>query len=68
MAKRAPEALFEPNAPLSYPSDVWSLGTAFWEILGMKFIFSEDETTDQLVAQQIDVLGSYEFPLDWQKH
>ncbi|KAK2048683.1 kinase-like protein [Colletotrichum somersetense] len=57
MAKKAPETLFEPDAPLSYPSDIWSLGTAIWEILGMKFIFSESETQDQIVAQQTDVLG-----------
>ncbi|KAF6826993.1 protein kinase [Colletotrichum plurivorum] len=44
VAKRAPETLFEPDEPMSYPSDVWSLETAIWEILGMKFIFSESET------------------------
>ncbi|TAQ89035.1 hypothetical protein B7494_g2639 [Chlorociboria aeruginascens] len=67
-AKRAPEALFEPDAPLSYPSDIWSLGTAIREILGMKFIFSESETRDEIVAQQIDVLGSQHFPPSWRKH
>ncbi|KAF2872815.1 kinase-like domain-containing protein [Massariosphaeria phaeospora] len=67
LAKRAPEALFEPNEPLSYPSDIWSLGTAIWEILGMKFIFSESETQDEIVAQQIDVLGSHNFPERWRK-
>ncbi|XP_044715342.1 kinase [Hirsutella rhossiliensis] len=55
-AKKAPEALFEPEAALSYSSDIWSLGTAIWEILAMKFIFSESETEDEIVAQQIDVL------------
>lgn len=67
LAKRAPEALFEPNEPLSYPSDIWSLGNAIWEILGMKFIFSESETQDEIVAQQIDVLGSHNFPDSWRK-
>lgn len=67
LAKRAPEALFEPDAPLSLPSDIWSLGTAIWEILGMKFIFSESETADEIIAQQIDVLGSQHFPSCWQK-
>ncbi|KAG8417512.1 hypothetical protein J3458_005011 [Metarhizium acridum] len=61
VAMRAPEALFEPDAPLSYPWDIWSLGTAIWEILGMKFIFSESETDDEIVAQQIDVLGDRHF-------
>ncbi|KAL1853982.1 hypothetical protein Daus18300_011571 [Diaporthe australafricana] len=67
LAKRAPEALFEPKELVSYPSDIWSLGTAIWEILGMKFIFSEAETRDEIVAQQIDVLGSRNFPDAWRK-
>lgn len=68
LAKKAPEAVFEPDQPLSYPSDIWSLGTAIWEILGMKFIFSESETQDEIAAQQIDVLGSSNFPEKWRKH
>lgn len=73
LAKRAPEAVFEPDEPLSYPSDIWSLGTAIWEILGMKSIFSESETKDEIAAQQIDVLGidvlgSQHLPPDWRKH
>lgn len=67
LAKKAPEALFEPEVPLSFPSDIWSLGTAIWEILGMKFIFSEAETQDEIVAQQIDVLGSSNFPENWRE-
>jgi serine/threonine-protein kinase SRPK3 len=65
LAKRAPEAFFGPDEPLSYPSDIWSLGTAIWEILGMKFIFSESETQDEIVAEQIDVLGYHDFPKSW---
>lgn len=65
LAKKAPETLFEPNNYISFPSDIWSLGTAIWEILGMKFIFSESETQDEIVAQQIDVLGSSTFPESW---
>lgn len=67
VAKRAPETLFEPDASISFPSDVWSLGTAIWEILGMKFIFSESETVDEIAAQQIDVLGLHNFPPAWQE-
>lgn len=65
LAKRAPEAFFEPDESLSYPSDIWSLATAIWEILGMKFIFSESETQDEIVAEQIDVLGYHNFPESW---
>jgi hypothetical protein len=43
LAKKALEAFFEPDAPLSYPSDIWSFGTVIWKILGMKAIFSELE-------------------------
>lgn len=68
IAKRAPETLFEPDTLLSCPSDIWSLGTPIWEILGMKFIFSESETQDEIVAQQIDVLGYEHFPTSWRKH
>lgn len=67
LAKRAPEAVFEPEAPLSYPSDIWSLGLAIWEILGMKFIFSESEPQDEITAQQLEVLGDHHFPESWRK-
>lgn len=67
LAKRAPEALFDPNQPMAYPSDIWSLGTAIWDILGMKFIFSESETRAEIVAQQIDVLGLEFFPGSWKR-
>lgn len=32
----------------------------------MKFIFSESETEDEIVAEQMDVLGSHHFPSSWQ--
>lgn len=67
LPSRAPESLFEPDRPLSYPSDIWSLGTAIWEILGMKFIFGESETEDTIVSQQMDVLGSQHFPYRWKQ-
>ncbi|KAK2762653.1 hypothetical protein FQN54_000826 [Arachnomyces sp. PD_36] len=64
LAARPPEARFEPQAPLSYSADVWSLAVAIWEILGMKAIFSSEFVTpDEVVSQQIDVLGS--IPSDW---
>ncbi|POS73516.1 protein kinase [Diaporthe helianthi] len=67
LAKKAPEAVFELDAPLTFSSDIWSLGTAIWEILGMKFIFSEAETQDEISAQQIDVLGATTFPESWRE-
>lgn len=63
-AFRVPEAIFEPKTPLSYPSDVWSLATAIWKIIGMKAIFSTDFVSeDEIIAQHIDVLGP--MPSNW---
>ncbi|PWY81554.1 kinase-like protein [Aspergillus sclerotioniger CBS 115572] len=64
LAMRPPEARFEPEAPLSYSADIWSLATAIWEILGMQPIFStEFASADELISQQIDVLGP--LPSSW---
>ncbi|THC97146.1 hypothetical protein EYZ11_003361 [Aspergillus tanneri] len=64
LAKRPPEARFEPQAPLSYSADIWSLATTIWEILGMKAIFSSEfATADEVVSQHIDALGP--MPLNW---
>ncbi|KAJ5197029.1 hypothetical protein N7449_007508 [Penicillium cf. viridicatum] len=66
-AFRAPEAKFESQMPLGYPSDIWSLATAIWEIIGMKAIFSTDFVDgDQIAAQHIDVLGP--MPSEWWQH
>jgi len=61
---RAPEARFEPDAPLSYPSDIWSLATTIWEIIGMKAVFSNEYVpADEITAQHVDVLGP--MPQSW---
>ncbi|KAI0537228.1 hypothetical protein GGR58DRAFT_513969 [Xylaria digitata] len=65
--KRAPEAFLQPESPLSYPSDIWSLGLAIWEIVGMKALFSDSEPRDEIVAEQIDVLGFQNFPSAWRQ-
>ncbi|PYH90933.1 kinase-like protein [Aspergillus ellipticus CBS 707.79] len=63
-ALRAPEAMFRPNSPLTFASDIWSLATAIWEIMGMKALFSTDFVPeDDIVAQQVDVLGM--MPSEW---
>lgn len=65
-AFRAPEATYEPQAPLSYPSDIWSLATAIWDIIGMQCIFSADYwENDEVLSQHIDVLGLQSMPSDW---
>lgn len=61
---RPPEARFEPQAPLTYSADIWSLAVAIWEILGMKAIFSMDTPAeDEIISQWIDVLGP--MPQEW---
>jgi serine/threonine protein kinase len=65
---RPPEASFEPERPLSYSSDIWSLAVSIWEILGMQFIFRRDHVNrDEIIATQIDVLGWDEVPPAWQE-
>ncbi|KAJ3552643.1 hypothetical protein NPX13_g11066 [Xylaria arbuscula] len=68
VSKRAPEALMVPDSPLSFPSDIWSLGLAIWEIVGMKPLFGDCETEDEIVAQQVDVIGDQHFPQSWREH
>lgn len=63
LAMRPPETRFESDVPLSYSADIWSLAIAIWEILGMKAIFSSENDADEMVSQQIDVLGP--MPLKW---
>ncbi|OOF95540.1 hypothetical protein ASPCADRAFT_170258 [Aspergillus carbonarius ITEM 5010] len=60
---RPPEAHFDPKAPLSYSADIWSLAVAIWEIVGMKAVFSMESPEDEVIAQQIDVLGP--MPAAW---
>ena len=67
LASRPPEALFERDAPISYPADVWSLGIAIWDILGMRTIFSGWEGKDEVVAEQLDVFGAEHFPQSWRE-
>ncbi|KAL3481025.1 kinase-like domain-containing protein [Aspergillus californicus] len=63
-AFRAPETDNEPEVPFAYPSDIWSLATAIWEIIGMQALFTtECIPAEQIRAQQFDVLGP--LPSDW---
>jgi serine/threonine-protein kinase SRPK3 len=62
---KAPEAFFEPDRALAQSLDVWSLGVAIWEILGMKAIFSESEPEAEVITEQIDVLGAQCLPVHW---
>ncbi|OJD10970.1 hypothetical protein AJ78_08160 [Emergomyces pasteurianus Ep9510] len=41
LAIMPPEARFEPQNPLSYTADIWTLAVTIWEIIGMKTIFEQ---------------------------
>ncbi|OAQ68592.1 kinase domain-containing protein [Pochonia chlamydosporia 170] len=61
---RPPEARFEPNSPLSFSVDVWSLSTAIWDILGMRALFSSAFYSErQVMCQIVDTLGP--MPASW---
>ncbi|RDA94481.1 hypothetical protein CP533_2304 [Ophiocordyceps camponoti-saundersi (nom. inval.)] len=61
---RPPEAFFEPTTPLSYSSDIWSLGCVIFELLAHRslidgFLAPQDEIT----AQQVELQGL--MPSEW---
>ncbi|KAI0816352.1 kinase-like domain-containing protein [Xylaria sp. FL0064] len=68
---RAPEARFEPTTPLSFPSDIWSLGCVIFELLGHRplcpdyDIWSWDRRFDEWLQELrrycgMDVIGEEE--------
>ncbi|DAA74230.1 TPA_exp: Uncharacterized protein A8136_3728 [Trichophyton benhamiae CBS 112371] len=59
-----PEAHFEPEKPISFPCDIWTLACAIWSILGSRDLFeSMLATSDDISKQQMDILGP--LPLEW---
>ncbi|KAF1732841.1 Serine/threonine-protein kinase spk-1 [Beauveria bassiana] len=55
---RPPEAHFEPDTPLSFSADIWSLATAIWDIVGMRALFSSAFYSDkQVMCQIVDIIG-----------
>ncbi|BCS15270.1 hypothetical protein ALUC_70503A [Aspergillus luchuensis] len=59
-----PEAYFEPDSPLSFPSDIWSLACAMYSIFGLRWLFDATlATRHDIASQQIDVIG--EIPPEW---
>ncbi|KAK2873820.1 hypothetical protein FQN49_002044 [Arthroderma sp. PD_2] len=59
-----PEAYFEPEKPISFPVDIWTLACAIWSILGSRALFDGTLAThDDIVQQQVDILGK--LPPKW---
>ncbi|WAO90915.1 Protein kinase domain-containing protein [Fusarium falciforme] len=62
---RAPEAQF-PDAcqPLSFSSDIWSLGCLIWGVMGQRPLFDAwTLSEDEILRDQTDLLG--EIPEEW---
>ncbi|KAK7423315.1 hypothetical protein QQX98_001106 [Neonectria punicea] len=56
---RPPEAHFEPTIPLSYASDIWSLGCTIFELLAHRSLIDGILTPqDEITAQQVHLQGS----------
>ncbi|KAI0399364.1 kinase-like domain-containing protein [Xylaria palmicola] len=61
---RAPEAFFEPATPLSFPSDIWSLGCVIFELLGHRSLIDGTlAPPDRITAQQVHLQGL--MPSEW---
>ncbi|KAI3332848.1 kinase-like domain-containing protein [Ustulina deusta] len=61
---RAPEAFFEPTRPLSFPSDIWSLGCVIFELLGHRSLIDGSlAPPDEITAQQVHLQGL--MPSEW---
>ena len=59
-----PEVKFEPDSPLSYPSDIWTLAYTLWATFGQLYLFrSAWATVDDMVCEHVDALGR--LPLKW---
>lgn len=55
LALRPPEAFFEVTTPLSFASDVWSLGCVLFELFASCSLF--EGSKDAITAQQVDIQG-----------
>ncbi|KNG79992.1 protein kinase domain protein [Aspergillus nomiae NRRL 13137] len=59
-----PEARFEPNEPLTFPSDIWTLACTIWDIIAQRSLFEGFLTNeDDMTRQQIGSLGP--LPAEW---
>ncbi|KAJ6188548.1 hypothetical protein N7519_003456 [Penicillium mononematosum] len=64
LASRPPEARFEPDKPLSFSSDIWSLACTIWSIIAQRPLFEGFMATeDYMTCEQVDTLGI--LPSEW---
>ncbi|KAE8349447.1 kinase-like domain-containing protein [Aspergillus coremiiformis] len=63
---RPPEARFEPNRPLSFSSDIWTLACTIWAIIAQRPLFEGFlATEDDMTCEHVDTLGP--LPPEWWK-
>lgn len=61
---RPPEARFEPDKPLSFSSDIWTLACAIWSIIAQRPLFEGFlATQDDITCEHVDTLGV--LPPEW---
>lgn len=67
LVMRPPESLFEPETPLTFASDIWSLGCVIFELLAHRSLISGYflETQDEMTASQVYLQGP--MPPTWWK-
>jgi serine/threonine protein kinase len=64
LVSRPPEARFEPDKPLSFSSDIWSLACTIWSIIAQRPLFEGFiATEDYMTCEQVDTLGI--LPSEW---
>ncbi|QKX54862.1 uncharacterized protein TRUGW13939_01952 [Talaromyces rugulosus] len=61
---RSPEARFEPNKPLSFSSDIWTLACTICSIIAQRPLFEGFlATEDDMTCEHVDTLGI--LPPEW---
>lgn len=59
-----PEAMFEPTTPLSFPSDIWSLGCVIFELLAHRHLIDANVAfRDDVISQYVELQGM--MPPEW---
>lgn len=64
LVMRPPEAFFEPEKPVSFPSDIWTLACSIWDIIAQRPLFEGFlATEDVMIREHVDALGI--LPPEW---
>jgi serine/threonine protein kinase len=58
-----PEKHFLPDQPVSFPSDIWSLGCAIWSVVAQGDLFTVWGSHNDLICDHTEALGR--LPLEW---